>query len=76
MLIEINLKYCSFITEDFPKPIIITHPEDQFALRGANVSMKCAAASTSTSVAIEWRKDNILVPEQHVKNTGMHKSDI
>ncbi len=59
------------VAEDFPKPILITHPEDRFVLRGAaNVTLRCAAASTSTAVAVEWRKDSVLVPEKHVTNTG------
>ncbi len=39
-------------------------------LRGSNGTLKCAAVSTSTSVTIEWRKDNILVPDERVTNTG------
>ena len=42
--------------------MIITEPESVVALRGSNVSLRCAAASSSTSeLTIQWKKDNVLI---------------
>lgn len=56
-------------TDDFPKPQITVQPETQSALRGANVTFVCSAASSSDSpMTFAWKKDNEVLNEAEIHN--------
>ncbi|XP_046880749.1 leucine-rich repeats and immunoglobulin-like domains protein 2 isoform X2 [Hypomesus transpacificus] len=56
------------LCDDFPKPLITTHPESSTVLRGTNVTLSCLAASSSDSpMAAAWRRDGELLYEPEVQ---------
>ena len=58
-----------FFTEDFPKPIIISEPKSQIALKGDNLTLECTAASSSNSpMSFQWKKDNMVLTDADVTN--------
>ncbi|XP_037946593.1 leucine-rich repeats and immunoglobulin-like domains protein 3 [Teleopsis dalmanni] len=61
----LSLTQTELICADTPKPIIIEEPNNQLAVKGANITMECIAKSpTAASLAaadelkIKWRHDN------------------
>lgn len=55
--------------DDFPKPQITVQPETQSALKGANVTFICSAASSSDSpMTFAWKKDNEVLNEAEIQN--------
>ncbi|XP_059806308.1 leucine-rich repeats and immunoglobulin-like domains protein 2 [Hypanus sabinus] len=64
-----NVDAEDYICDDFPKPVITTHPETTVALRGMNVSFTCTAGSSSDSpMAAAWRKDSELLYDAEIQN--------
>uniref|UniRef100_A0A669E0Q2 Leucine-rich repeats and immunoglobulin-like domains 3 n=1 Tax=Oreochromis niloticus TaxID=8128 RepID=A0A669E0Q2_ORENI len=58
-----------FVCEDFPKPQITVQPETQSALKGANVTFVCSAASSSDSpMTFAWKKDNEVLNDAEIHN--------
>ncbi|XP_077401131.1 leucine-rich repeats and immunoglobulin-like domains protein 3 [Vanacampus margaritifer] len=58
-----------FVCDDFPKPQITIQPESQSALKGANVTYVCSAASSSDSpMTFAWKKDNEVLNEAETTN--------
>ncbi|XP_077565711.1 leucine-rich repeats and immunoglobulin-like domains protein 3 [Stigmatopora nigra] len=58
-----------FVCDDFPKPQITIQPETQSALKGANVTFICSAASSSDSpMTFAWKKDNEVLNDAHIHN--------
>ncbi|XP_043944209.1 leucine-rich repeats and immunoglobulin-like domains protein 3 [Protopterus annectens] len=58
-----------FVCDDVPKPQITVQPETQSALKGANVSFICSAASSSDSpMTFAWKKDLELLHEAEIEN--------
>uniref|UniRef100_A0A3Q4HVF9 Leucine-rich repeats and immunoglobulin-like domains 3 n=1 Tax=Neolamprologus brichardi TaxID=32507 RepID=A0A3Q4HVF9_NEOBR len=54
---------------DFPKPQITVQPETQSALKGANVTFVCSAASSSDSpMTFAWKKDNEVLNDAEIHN--------
>ncbi|RWS27852.1 leucine-rich repeats and immunoglobulin-like domains protein 3 [Leptotrombidium deliense] len=66
-LVDVNPE--DFTCDDFPKPYVIEDPKTQIALKGSNTSLVCKAASSSSQMTFEWRKDNIVVDEKESKNS-------
>jgi len=59
----------SLIPDDFPKPQITVQPETQSALKGANVTFVCSAASSSDSpMTFAWKKDNEVLNDAEIHN--------
>ncbi|XP_077355022.1 leucine-rich repeats and immunoglobulin-like domains protein 3 [Festucalex cinctus] len=58
-----------FVCDDFPKPQITIQPESQSALKGANVTFVCSAASSSDSpMTFAWKKDNEALNDAEIHN--------
>uniref|UniRef100_A0A665TUR1 Ig-like domain-containing protein n=1 Tax=Echeneis naucrates TaxID=173247 RepID=A0A665TUR1_ECHNA len=58
-----------FVCDDFPKPQITVQPETQSALKGANVTFVCSAASSSDSpMTFAWKKDNEVLNDAEIHN--------
>ncbi|XP_077450556.1 leucine-rich repeats and immunoglobulin-like domains protein 3 [Stigmatopora argus] len=58
-----------FVCDDFPKPQITIQPETQSALKGANVTFVCSAASSSDSpMTFAWKKDNEVLNDAQIHN--------
>uniref|UniRef100_A0A7N8WQ19 Leucine rich repeats and immunoglobulin like domains 3 n=1 Tax=Mastacembelus armatus TaxID=205130 RepID=A0A7N8WQ19_9TELE len=58
-----------FVCDDFPKPQITVQPETQSALKGANVTFICSAASSSDSpMTFAWKKDNEVLNDAEIHN--------
>ncbi|XP_061663502.1 leucine-rich repeats and immunoglobulin-like domains protein 3 [Syngnathoides biaculeatus] len=58
-----------FVCDDFPKPQITIQPETQSALKGANVTFVCSAASSSDSpMTFAWKKDNEVLNDAEIHN--------
>ncbi|XP_023798027.1 leucine-rich repeats and immunoglobulin-like domains protein 2 isoform X3 [Cyanistes caeruleus] len=63
-----------FVCDNFPKPQIRVHPETTVALRGTNVSLMCAAVSSSDSpMATAWRKDSEVLYDAEVENFARYQ---
>ncbi|XP_071993727.1 leucine-rich repeats and immunoglobulin-like domains protein 2 [Engystomops pustulosus] len=57
-----------FICDNFPKPQIKVHPETTVALKGMNVTLTCAASSSSDSpMSTAWRKDGEILYDSKVE---------
>ncbi|XP_069862575.1 leucine-rich repeats and immunoglobulin-like domains protein 2 isoform X2 [Dipodomys merriami] len=66
-ILKVDLK--DFVCDDFLKPQIRTHPETTVALRGVNVTLTCAAVSSSDSpMSVMWRKDGEILCDADVEN--------
>ncbi|XP_064606178.1 LOW QUALITY PROTEIN: leucine-rich repeats and immunoglobulin-like domains protein 2 [Liolophura sinensis] len=66
-----------FKCKDFPKPIIIQQPKSEKALKGANVTLQCAAASSGTyPTKCQWRKDNVIMTNADIENFASQEDDI
>ncbi|XP_061617824.1 leucine-rich repeats and immunoglobulin-like domains protein 3 isoform X1 [Phyllopteryx taeniolatus] len=58
-----------FVCDDLPKPQITIQPETQSALKGANVTFVCSAASSSDSpMTFAWKKDNEVLNDAEIHN--------
>ena len=58
-----------FLLDDLLKPQIRTHPETTVALRGVNVTLTCAAVSSSDSpMSALWRKDSEVLYDADTEN--------
>ncbi|XP_019751965.1 leucine-rich repeats and immunoglobulin-like domains protein 3 [Hippocampus comes] len=58
-----------FVCDDFPKPQITIQPETRSALKGANVTFVCSAASSSDSpMTFAWKKDNEVLNDAEIHN--------
>uniref|UniRef100_A0A3Q2TFT3 Leucine rich repeats and immunoglobulin like domains 2 n=1 Tax=Fundulus heteroclitus TaxID=8078 RepID=A0A3Q2TFT3_FUNHE len=63
-----------FVCDDFPKPLITTHPETSVALRGNNLTLSCVASSSSDSPMTNgWRKDGEVLYEAEVENYARYQ---
>uniref|UniRef100_A0A8C5LR35 Leucine rich repeats and immunoglobulin like domains 2 n=1 Tax=Leptobrachium leishanense TaxID=445787 RepID=A0A8C5LR35_9ANUR len=63
-----------FICANFPKPQIKVHPETTIALRGMNVTLICAAGSSSdTPMSTAWRKDGEILYDAEVENFARYQ---
>ncbi|OCT94651.1 leucine-rich repeats and immunoglobulin-like domains protein 2 isoform X1 [Xenopus laevis] len=63
-----------FICDNFPKPQIKLQPETTIALKGMNVSLTCAAASSSdTPMSTAWRKDGEVLYDAEVENFARYQ---
>uniref|UniRef100_A0A8D0AU11 Leucine rich repeats and immunoglobulin like domains 2 n=1 Tax=Sander lucioperca TaxID=283035 RepID=A0A8D0AU11_SANLU len=63
-----------FVCDDFPKPLISTHPETHVALRGNNVTLSCVASSSSDSpMTTAWRKDGEVLYDAEVQNYARYQ---
>ncbi|MEE6493344.1 hypothetical protein FKM82_016793 [Ascaphus truei] len=63
-----------FICDNYPKPQIKVHPETTVALKGMNVTLTCAAASSSdTPMSTAWRKDNEVLYDAEVENFARYQ---
>ncbi|XP_014113659.1 PREDICTED: leucine-rich repeats and immunoglobulin-like domains protein 2 isoform X3 [Pseudopodoces humilis] len=63
-----------FVCDNFPKPQIRVHPETTVALRGTNVTLMCAAVSSSDSpMATAWRKDSEVLYDAEVENFARYQ---
>ncbi|KAG8450873.1 hypothetical protein GDO86_003224 [Hymenochirus boettgeri] len=63
-----------FICDNFPKPQIKIHPETAVALKGMNVSLTCAAGSSSdTPMTTAWRKDGEVLYDGVVENFARYQ---
>ncbi|NXN99578.1 LRIG2 protein, partial [Rhinopomastus cyanomelas] len=64
----------AFVCDDFPKPQIRVHPESTVALRGTNVTLTCAAVSSSDSpMSTAWRKDSEVLYDAEVENFARYQ---
>uniref|UniRef100_A0A8C8CY16 Ig-like domain-containing protein n=1 Tax=Oncorhynchus tshawytscha TaxID=74940 RepID=A0A8C8CY16_ONCTS len=58
-----------FVCDDFPKPQITVQPETQSAIKSANVTFVCSAASSSDSpMTFAWKKDNEVLNDAEIHN--------
>lgn len=70
LFIELKHSLIHLISVNTPKPILIKEPANQLAVKGANLSLECAAESPIlTSIGenrlkIRWRHDNQNVREK------------
>ncbi|XP_063811469.1 leucine-rich repeats and immunoglobulin-like domains protein 2 [Pseudophryne corroboree] len=63
-----------FICNNFPKPQIKVHPETTVALRGMNVTLICAAGSSSdTPMSTAWRKDGEVLYDAKVETFARYQ---
>ncbi|XP_069617855.1 leucine-rich repeats and immunoglobulin-like domains protein 2 [Ranitomeya imitator] len=63
-----------FICDNFPKPQIRIHPETTVALKGMNVTLTCAAASSSdTPMSTAWRKDTELLYDARIETFARYQ---
>lgn len=66
-ILNVDLK--DFVCDDLLKPQIRTHPETTVALRGVNVTLTCAAVSSSDSpMSALWRKDSEVLYDADTEN--------
>ncbi|XP_036308529.1 leucine-rich repeats and immunoglobulin-like domains protein 2 isoform X6 [Pipistrellus kuhlii] len=66
-ILNVDLK--DFVCDDFLKPQIRRHPETTTALRGVNVTLTCAAVSSSDSpMSAVWRKDSEILYDADIEN--------
>ncbi|XP_006092571.1 leucine-rich repeats and immunoglobulin-like domains protein 2 isoform X1 [Myotis lucifugus] len=66
-ILNVDLK--DFVCDDFLKPQIRRHPETTVALRGVNVTLTCAAVSSSDSpMSTVWRKDSEILYDADIEN--------
>ena len=53
------IPYESYTCDDFPKPYILKHPQNQVTLLGDSLKLSCRAASTSPAdMKFEWKRDS------------------
>ncbi|XP_028652353.1 leucine-rich repeats and immunoglobulin-like domains protein 2 [Erpetoichthys calabaricus] len=70
----LDVKTEALICDDFPKPLIVVHPETAVALKGSNVTLTCQAHSSSDSaMTAAWRKDGELLYDAVVQNFASYK---
>ncbi|XP_074645366.1 uncharacterized protein LOC141901792 isoform X2 [Tubulanus polymorphus] len=65
----LNVPLEDYKCEDFPKPVIITQPKSQIAIKTGNITLKCSVASSSNSpMQFQWKKNNLVVKDADVEN--------
>ncbi|NWI71831.1 LRIG2 protein, partial [Todus mexicanus] len=70
----LNVDPDDFVCDNFLKPQIRVHPETTVALRGMNVTLTCAAVSSSDSpMSTAWRKDSEVLYDAEVENFARYQ---
>ncbi|XP_044139424.1 leucine-rich repeats and immunoglobulin-like domains protein 2 [Bufo gargarizans] len=63
-----------FVCDNYPKPQIKVHPETTVALKGMNVTLTCAAVSSSdTPMSTAWRKDSEILYDGKVETFARYQ---
>ncbi|XP_076469744.1 uncharacterized protein LOC143300070 [Babylonia areolata] len=62
---------------EISKPVILSSPQSQNAYKGQNMTLTCSAAVTGeTEPSIQWKKDNVVLPDSMMENLAVSDGEV